>query len=150
MTTLSLNFIQLRSSKENYMKIRFTLGIVILLSFSSALARSEEKKLPEEQLPALVATAVANNPELKASESRWQMLASKVKQASALEDPMVMFKLQNVPARNPLFSTGIPNRPKSSVFLSNSPSGASELFEKKWPGRKPSRINGQSKSESWN
>ena len=118
------------------MKKIYTLAFLILLSFSPAHAGSEEKTLLAEQLPSLVAAAVANNPELKASESRWQMFASRVKQAGALDDPMVMFK--------------IPNRPKSSVFLSNSPFGASELSGKRWPGRKPSRINGQSKSESWN
>ena len=83
------------------MKKIHTLTLLILLSFSSALARSEEKKLPPEQLPALVATAMTNNPELKASESRWQMFSFRVKQASALEDPMFMLKMQNVPARNP-------------------------------------------------
>jgi len=77
----------------------FALLIVLLLS--PALATSEEKTLQPENLGTLIATAVTNNPELKASESRWQMFSSKVKQASALEDPVVMFKMQNVPARQP-------------------------------------------------
>ena len=84
------------------MKKIYTLAFLILLSFSPARAGSEEKTLLAEQLPSLVAAAVANNPELKASESRWQMFASRVKQAGALDDPMVMFKIQNTPAREPL------------------------------------------------
>jgi len=83
------------------MKKVYALALLTLLSFLSAPARSEEKKLPAEQLPALIAIAVTNNPELKASESRWHMFASKVKQAGALDDPMVMFKMQNMVARKP-------------------------------------------------
>jgi outer membrane protein TolC len=56
---------------------------------------------PFESLPALVESAVRNNPELKSSEARWQMFASKAKQASALEDPMLMLKLQNMVVRQP-------------------------------------------------
>ena len=55
-----------------------------------------------ETIPALVATALANNPELKSSQARWQMFSSKVRQASALEDPMLMLKLQNMVNRAPL------------------------------------------------
>lgn len=54
-----------------------------------------------EQLPSLIKTALANNPELKSSQARWRMFASKAKQAAALEDPMFMFKLQNMLAREP-------------------------------------------------
>lgn len=57
--------------------------------------------VPPEHLANLVASALANNPELKSSQSRWQMFANKAKQASALEDPMFMFKLQNMLAREP-------------------------------------------------
>ena len=74
----------------------------MLLSLSSAVTWAGETKVPVEDLPQLVASAVANNPELKSSQSRWQMFASKAKQASALEDPMFMFKLQNMLAREPL------------------------------------------------
>ena len=54
-----------------------------------------------EDLPTLVRAAVANNPELKSSNSRWQMFVGKIKQASSLEDPMLMFKLQNMKVRQP-------------------------------------------------
>ncbi|GAM11128.1 outer membrane efflux protein [Geobacter sp. OR-1] len=82
-----------------------TLALLILLSLAPALARSEGVKSPPDDLASLVATAVANNPELKASQARWRMFTSKARQASSLEDPMFMFKLQNLVAREP-FSFG--------------------------------------------
>ena len=78
------------------------LALLILLSFSPALAWSAAAKLPAEDLATLVTTAINNNPELKSSQARWQMFASKAKQASSLEDPMLMFKLQNMLVREPL------------------------------------------------
>jgi outer membrane protein TolC len=83
------------------MKNLHKLALLMLLSLSSAMAWAEEVKLPAEDLASLVATAVANNPELKSSQARWQMFANKAKQASSLEDPMFMFKLQNMLAREP-------------------------------------------------
>ena len=83
------------------MKRYSALTLLMLFSLWNAPAKAEEKNVQPENLTALVAAAVANNPELKASESRWQMFASKVKQASSLDDPMVMFKVQNTPARSP-------------------------------------------------
>ena len=83
------------------MKRYSVLALLLLFALWNAPVQAEERNVQPENLTALVATAVANNPELKASESRWQMFSSKVKQAGALEDPMVMFKLQNVPARTP-------------------------------------------------
>lgn len=78
------------------------LFVLILLSLSPAMAWTEEVNLPAENLSQLVASALANNPELKSSQARWQMFANKARQASALEDPMFMFKLQNMLAREPL------------------------------------------------
>jgi len=83
------------------MKILRTLALLMLLSLSSVSVWAEEVKLPAEELARLVDTALANNPELKSSQARWQMFASKAKQASSLEDPMFMFKLQNMLAREP-------------------------------------------------
>src|SRR5512134_678974 len=48
-----------------------------------------------EELSRLVATALAQNPELKGSEARWRMFESRVRQAGSLEDPMLMLKIQN-------------------------------------------------------
>jgi outer membrane protein TolC len=83
------------------MKNLHTLALLMLLTLLPALAWSEEVKMTAEALDKLVATAVANNPELKSSQSRWQMFANKARQASSLEDPMFMFKLQNMLAREP-------------------------------------------------
>ena len=83
------------------MKRFSALALLMLFSLWPARIKAEEVKLQPENLTALVAAALANNPELKASESRWQMFASKVKQAGALDDPMVMLKVQNTPAREP-------------------------------------------------
>ncbi len=84
------------------MKHAHALLFLILLSLSPVRARAEEMKLQPENLDALLATALANNPEVKASEARWQMFSSKVKQASAPEETMLMLKMQNLPVRSPL------------------------------------------------
>lgn len=81
------------------MKILLVVASTLLTFGSTALA--EEPKT-FENLPALISSALSNNPELKSSQARWQMFANKAKQASALEDPMLMFKLQNMLAREPL------------------------------------------------
>ncbi len=77
-------------------------ALLMLCLLWPALTTAEEVKAQPENLTSLIAAGLANNPELKASESRWQMFASKVKQAGALDDPMVMLKVQNTPAREPL------------------------------------------------
>jgi outer membrane protein TolC len=74
--------------------------IILALLVTAGSAHADEIK-PAENLPALINTALANNPELKSSQARWRMFASKARQASALEDPMFMFKLQNMLAREP-------------------------------------------------
>ena len=83
------------------MKKLQVLALLIQLSLIPALAKSAEVNGQAEDLSILVSTALTNNPELKASEARWQMFASKAKQAKSLDDPMVMFKLQNMLTRQP-------------------------------------------------
>ena len=92
---------------ENYcnplaMKRYCVLAWLMLVSLLPAPATADEMSMQPENMTALVAAAITNNPELKASDSRWQMFASKVKQAGALDDPMVMLKVQSTPATNPL------------------------------------------------
>jgi outer membrane protein TolC len=53
-------------------------------------------------LEALVNEALATNPEIKASEARWQMFAAKVRQAGSLEDPMLMLRIQSALIKDPL------------------------------------------------
>ena len=74
--------------------------ICVLFILTAGIAAANETK-PAEDLPALINAALTNNPELKSSQARWQMFANKARQASALEDPMFMFKLQNMLAREP-------------------------------------------------
>jgi outer membrane protein TolC len=68
----------------------------------TAVAVSASEPPASLTLDALVAEALANNPELKASEARWQMLSQKAKQAGILEDPMLMLRIQNGLIRDPL------------------------------------------------
>ncbi|NTU58809.1 MAG: TolC family protein [Chlorobiaceae bacterium] len=84
------------------MKKHCALALLILSALSPLTARTGELAPPVENLPSLIATAVAKNPELKSSESRWQMFTSKPRQASSPDDPMLMVKLQNMPVREPL------------------------------------------------
>ena len=83
------------------MKKRLAVGLLFQLFLIPALAWSAEVNEPAEDIAALVSTALSKNPEFKASEARWQMFASKAKQAKALDDPMVMFRLQNMLTREP-------------------------------------------------
>ena len=69
--------------------------LLLLISFPAATAWSEELKVPTEDLASLVAASVANNPELKSSQSRWQMFKNRIDQAGSLDDPMLMLKIQN-------------------------------------------------------
>ncbi len=76
------------------------LVIVVVITFASCLSASAENP-PLENLNDLIATSLANSPELKSSHARWQMFVNRSRQAGALEDPMIMFKLQNMVAREP-------------------------------------------------
>ena len=73
--------------------------ITAWLFLAAGVAAGQEPKA--ESIPSLIQTALASNPELKSSQARWQMFANKARQASALEDPMLMFKLQNLMVREP-------------------------------------------------
>jgi len=77
-------------------------ALLILLVILPATVWSEETKVPVEELAHLVSTALSNNPELKSSGSRWQMFRNRVSQATALDDPMLMFKIQNGIVTDPL------------------------------------------------
>src|SRR5690242_491292 len=61
-----------------------------------------EPTTPPEDLTQLVATARANNPELKSSDARWKMFTNRIAAARSLEDPMLMLKIQNGIVSDPL------------------------------------------------
>ena len=84
------------------MKSLLALALLMLLSLSPAVAWSETVKLPAEDLAGLVAAAVANNPELKSSQARWEMFRNRIAQARSLDDPMLMLKIQNGLVNSPL------------------------------------------------
>jgi len=54
-----------------------------------------------ESLDALVQEALTSNPELKASQARWQMFTEKARQAGTFDDPMLMFGIDNGLVRDP-------------------------------------------------
>ena len=61
-----------------------------------------EQVKPAENLSQLIDKAIADNPEVKASDARWQMFRTRIVQARALEDPMLMLKIQNGMVKDPL------------------------------------------------
>lgn len=80
--------------------MKFILIFILFLStFIAPLYAAEQITITP--LNSLVSTALTNNPELKASSARWQMFSNKIKQAGALDDPMLMFKIQNALIRDP-------------------------------------------------
>ena len=66
--------------------------LIFLMSIHPVLA---DEAAPVENLSSLTDMALANNPELKASAARWQMFRNRIAQARALDDPMLMLKIQN-------------------------------------------------------
>ena len=74
---------------------------MLLLLFLPSILPAEEVK-PVESLPVLVTTALENNPEVKASEARWQIFNNRIAQARSFEDPMLMLKIQNGIVQAPL------------------------------------------------
>ena len=83
------------------MKFTSLLAIITVYSGLTGVSFAAEPP-PVESLPALVESAVNNNPELKTSAARWKMFASRIKQSSSWEDPMLMLKMQNMVNRYPL------------------------------------------------
>ena len=54
-----------------------------------------ESDRPTENLPQLISTALANNPELNASDARWEMFRSKIAQARSFDDPILTLAIRN-------------------------------------------------------
>jgi cobalt-zinc-cadmium efflux system outer membrane protein len=74
---------------------RLSVLLLLLLTLATITPVRAEDTRPAEDLSRLIATAIANNPELKASDARWQMFRNRVIHESRLEDPMLMLKIQN-------------------------------------------------------
>jgi outer membrane protein TolC len=83
------------------MKFWYTILIAMLLFPSMSKPVSAEEVQPAENLPQLIEAAISNNPELKASDARWQMFENRIAQARSLDDPMLMLGIQNGVVRAP-------------------------------------------------
>lgn len=77
------------------------LPVLLFMSLVDVSAAAEDPA-STESLSRLVAQAIANNPEIAASEARWRMFTGRIAQARSLEDPMLMLKIQNGIVRDPL------------------------------------------------
>lgn len=85
------------------MKIFIGLSALIFTSImASAPCLAEQSAARQENLSALISSALANNPELKSSQARWQMFKSRIAQASSFDDPMLMLKIQSGVVSDPL------------------------------------------------
>jgi outer membrane protein, heavy metal efflux system len=89
------------------MPVRITIAFLLLL-FIAVPSLHAEPTGRAENLAKLIDTALANNPELKASESRWAGFKSRIKQAGSLDDPMLMLKIQNGLVNDPFNFTKDP------------------------------------------
>ncbi len=74
--------------------------LILLLFLQSSLLADEVK--PVEDLPTLVSSALATNPELKASGARWLMFREKIAQARSFDDPMLTLAVRNGVISDPL------------------------------------------------
>jgi len=75
--------------------------IIYIFSFSlvasAAAFGAEPSGAPADALAALVDQALANNPDLRVAEERWQMFERKVIPAQTLDDPRLGFAFSNYP-----------------------------------------------------
>ena len=74
--------------------------LLLCFAFSVRPAPAEVIK-PAEDLSRLIETALANNPELKASEARWQVFSNRIAQTRSFDDPMLTLGIQNGIVRAP-------------------------------------------------
>ena len=81
-------------------RIRIVLLLVPLFLMTQLPLWAAE--LAASEVETLVAEALARNPEILASGEKWQMLVAKSQQAGALDDPMLMLKIQNGMINDPL------------------------------------------------
>jgi outer membrane protein, heavy metal efflux system len=77
------------------MKLQFTIYSIVLVSLLVPHAVRSGELPRAEELARLVAIALAQNPELKGSEARWQVFRNRIAQARSFEDPMLTLKIQN-------------------------------------------------------
>ncbi|MEX1256212.1 MAG: TolC family protein [Gemmatimonadota bacterium] len=81
------------------MRNHLSLGLATFLSLAASAALQAQE--PISDLTALLAEAVANNPEIRAAERAAEAVRARVPQAGALPDPMVGVGFMNVPITDP-------------------------------------------------
>lgn len=74
------------------------------LLLSTSLSLGADLQQGGGELTVLVNHALVSNPEIRANEARWKMFTSKVVQAGALDDPMLMLRMQSFLLREPFNS----------------------------------------------
>ncbi|MCM0083571.1 TolC family protein [Geomonas sp. Red32] len=84
------------------MNPRSTISLTLLFSSLIIQPVMAEGNLAAEKLPPLIDQALANNPDLKSSDARWRAFESRIVQARAFDDPMLMLKIQNGLVNDPL------------------------------------------------
>jgi len=76
-------------------------ALLLCLPLSPVVAAEPPAAGDEGDVEQLVEFALANNPEINASEERWRMAVHRAAQAGVLDDPMLMFEIQNGLVRDP-------------------------------------------------
>jgi hypothetical protein len=72
---------------------------MVVVAFYAAQAMAAASAAEVETL---VREGLANNPEIHAAQARWDMLRERAAQAGILDDPMLMFRIQNALVKDPL------------------------------------------------
>jgi outer membrane protein, heavy metal efflux system len=91
-----------RNLKGISMKVQFTIFCLVVVSLLVPQSARAGEVPQAEDLSLLIASALAQNPELKGSEARWQVFRNKIAQARSFDDPMLMLKIQNGMITDPL------------------------------------------------
>jgi outer membrane protein TolC len=77
--------------------------LIVIFSFPPWIAAAEEGAVGSPQsLDLIISQTLDQNPELKASEARWETFVQQANQAGSLEDPMLMLRAQNLLIPYPL------------------------------------------------
>jgi cobalt-zinc-cadmium efflux system outer membrane protein len=77
-----------------------TLLLVLFIFFPLKVVAGDTK--PGENLSQMIDTALANNPELKVSEARWEAFRNKIAQVRSFDDPMLTLAIRNGVLTDPL------------------------------------------------
>lgn len=93
------------------------LYFILVALFLSAVLLSQKAFAGDRQLQALIDEALKNNPEIVASEARFNVSKFKIPQAKSLPDPMFIFGYQNEGTRS-LYTFGNDMAPDSQWMFS--------------------------------